>query len=514
MRPTPPGLEVELKLLLPREAVRSLNRHRLLRSAGRPARARLRSIYYDTPALDLWRQGITLRVRRDGSRWVQTVKGGGQVRGGLHRRAEAEVEVAGPAPELALLRDRASAGVLASDEIRAQLEPVFTTDFVRVSRILEPQPGVRVEASVDQGLIRSGDRRAELCEFELELKDGAPQHLYQLALQLSEAVPLSICDRSKAERGYALARGRPASPVKARPAALHGAMTVNGAFKAVMWAGLAHLLANAPGMVESRDTEYLHQVRVALRRLRSAIGIFAPPFPDAVLAPVRSDLKWLASRLGPARDWDVFVTETLPAIQATAGAHGALEDFAARCRKLRRSAHAQALRALRSPRYRRFTLSLAARLSSESGLPALDAGARAGLAAPAPAFAATVLEKRYARVRKKGRMLGTLTPRERHRLRIAIKKFRYAADFFSGLYRDAETREALRRLSRLQDILGAMNDAATAAKLAQPAFDAAPGRRARAARAILLEWRRARTATLGRELKSAWNEFRAAGKFW
>jgi triphosphatase len=509
-----PALEVELKLLVPPGALERLGRHRLLRAGGRPARARLYSIYYDTPAFDLWRQGLTLRVRRDGRRWVQTVKGGGQVQGGLHRRAEAEVEIAGPAPDIALFDDRNLSRALASAELRTQLQPMFTTDFVRTTRMLEPEAGVRVEASVDEGVIRSGDRRSNLCELELELKDGAPHHLYELALKLAGAVPLSFSDRSKAERGYVLARRKPEGPVKARSVALDGAMTVGDAFRAIMWAGLAHLQANAPGMAEGRDTEYLHQVRVALRRLRSAIGVFAPPFPDEVLAPARSDLKWLASRLGSARDWDVFATEILPAIRTKFRGRGELDAFVARCETLRRRAVGMARRAIRSRRYRHFALSLAAWLSSEGWLPRLDAGAKAGLEAPAPMFAAKVLEKRYRRVRKKGRRLAKLSSRELHRLRIAIKKFRYAADFFSGLYEAAAVRQTLKRLSRLQDILGAINDLAAAARLADEAAGGLPGRRGRAARHIVLGWTGGRRATLERELRSAWQEFRPAEKFW
>jgi len=83
LRATP---EIELKLLVPPDAVRRLAAHRLLRGRTRPARRRLYSIYYDTPALDLWRQGIALRVRREGRRWLQTVKSGGGVQGGLYQR--------------------------------------------------------------------------------------------------------------------------------------------------------------------------------------------------------------------------------------------------------------------------------------------------------------------------------------------------------------------------------------------------------------------------------------------
>jgi hypothetical protein len=153
---------------------------------------------------------------------------------------------------------------------------------------------------------------------------------------------------------------RRSGPVKARPAPLASSMTVNDAFRAVVAAGLVHLLANERGLRESADPEYLHQARVALRRLRSALEVFSPPLPETVVAPVERELGWLASRLGPARDWDVLLTETLPPIEAEFGAQRGLKAFGTRCGRLRRSAGARARRAVRSARYRRLTLWLSA----------------------------------------------------------------------------------------------------------------------------------------------------------
>jgi len=507
-------VETELKLLIPPQAVRRLAAHRLLRGRSPGARLRLYSVYFDTPALDLWRQGIALRVRRDGRRWVQTVKGGGTVQGGLHQRAEFEEEVAGPAPDFSRIGNHGLADVFAPAPLRARIEPAFVTDFRRVSRVLELESGAAVEASMDRGVIRSGKLSEPVSELELELKRGDPRELYALALKLAEEIPLSIGNRSKAERGFALARGERARPVKASPAALRADMTVNETFKAVMWANLDHLLSNEGGVREGDDPEYLHQMRVALRRLRSALGVFAPPLPEAALAPLTAEMKWLAGSLGPARDWDVFMTETLPPIAAEFGAHGELKAFSVRCGKLRRRANARARRAVRSLRYRRLALSTAAWLASESWAAQLDADARLALDAPVAEFAAAVLEKRYGQVRKRGRGLGRLTAAELHRFRIAIKKFRYAADFLSSLYPHQPVRQTLKRLARLQDILGAMNDAVTVANLTAHGFDGAAGRQALEAKGILLGWSRGRAATLKGELRSAWKDFRASEKFW
>lgn len=291
-------------------------------------------------------------------------------------------------------------------------------------------------------------------------------------------------------------------------------MTVSNAFRAVMAAGLAHLLANEQGLLQNSDPEYLHQARVALRRLRSALDVFSPPLPEGVIAPAARELKWLTSCLGPARDWDVFIGETLPSIVEAFGSHRALNAFRARCKRLRSGAGAKARDAARSPRYRELKRSLCAWLASEGWLAALDDGARATVQRPVTVHARSVLEKRYQRVRKRGRRLDKRSDAELHRLRIAVKKFRYATDFFSGLYRGKQVRETLRRLSRLQDVLGAMNDAATAAALTDQGCDGTRGVSMLEARGILAGWTRRRAATLKAELKDAWKAFEEAEKFW
>lgn len=509
-----PAKEIELKLRVAPDAIRRLVGHRLLKGTGRAVTRRLRSIYYDTPALDLLRQGVALRVRKEGGAWVQTVKGGSTVHAGLHERAESETRVTGPEPDLARIEDKGFAATLRRARIRDELRPVFVTDIRRSQRVLDDGAGTVIEASIDRGVIRSGEHVEPLAELELELKSGDSAQLYELALRLQKEVPLALESRSKAARGYALQGADKASPVKARAAVLDPGMSVSDAFKAVMQANLFHLHANERGMLEGADPEFLHQMRVALRRLRSALGVFSPPLPEDEIQPLARDLKWLASSLGPARDWDVFVFETLPPIEAEFGAHGELRAFLEHCGELRREANAKARRAVRSPRYQRLLLRLASWIAAERWRASSESLAGEALQRPVTEFASLVLERRYQQARKRGRGLARRSPAELHRLRIAIKKFRYATDFFAGLYEGKTAGESLERLGRLQDILGTMNDAATVAGLMTQGFGGVRGRRVLEAKGILLGWSRGRAATLKRELKSAWKAFRAAERFW
>lgn len=509
-----PPTEIELTLRVAPDAVRRLAANRLLRGNRAPVRRRLHGIYYDTPALDLLRKGIALRVRKEGGAWVQTVKGSGSVHAGLHERPESEARVAGPRPDLSRVKGKAFAGALRPSRIRDALRPVFVTEFERSRRLLQLETGTIVEASIDRGVIRSGLRAEPLAELELELKKGDRAQLYQLALRLQEEVPLVLESRSKAARGYALRGASRETPVKARAAVLDSRMRVADAFKAVTRASLAQLHANERGMLKGADPEFLHQMRVALRRLRSALGVFSPPIPGTEVEPLARELKWAASRLGPARDWDVFVTETLPAIEAEPGAHGKLQAFSERCGALRRRANASARRTVRSPRYQRLLLRLGAWIEAEGWYGSGPAPERDALREPVTEFAARILEKRCQQARKRGRRLAERSPGELHRLRIAIKKLRYAGDFFSSLYAGRASRNALRHLGRLQDILGAMNDAAALGGVMAQCIGRGRGRHALEARGTLAAWSRRRSATLKGELKAAWKAFRAGPRFW
>ncbi len=509
-----PVTETELKLSFPPEAARRIRAHPLLKGRVRPIVRKLFSIYFDTPGLDLWQQSIALRVRRAGGRWLQTVKGGGTAPAGLHEPVEIETEIAGPYPDCARIADDALMRIFAAHEVSAQLKPVFVTEVSRSSRLLELDPGVAVEVSIDRGEIRSGDAAEAVCELELELKSGPARQLYGFALKLLETIPLRVESRSKADRGYTLFRGERPAPAKATTTALAPELTVTVAFKSIAWTTLNHLQANEHGMLEGRDPEYLHQMRVALRRLRSAFSEFAAVLPKATTDSLLAEFKWLAGVLGPARDWDVFVFETLPPMREAFAEHAALKRFSRECARLRRGANRKARRAVASARYQRLVLGFAAWIAAEPWLAEGDETPIATARSPIREFAAAVLERRHARVRKRGRKLRHLSSADLHRLRIAVKKLRYAMDFLATVFAPKRARDMLSHLARLQNILGAMNDAAAVESLVHEAFGARAGRVMSEARGIVLGWSRGRALTLRRQFRGAWKAFRRSEKFW
>jgi inorganic triphosphatase YgiF len=508
-----PPVETELKLRVPQPAMQRLATHPALKGGGRTPPQKLRAIYYDTPDLALSRAGVALRVRREGRRWIQTAKWAGEVHGALHQRNEAEVEVAGPAPDLAKFGPEVVA-VLRAPQIADALQPVFETQFTRTTRLVALDDASKVEASLDRGEIRSGERVEDLSEIELELKAGTVPALFTLALRIAATTPVALEGRSKAERGYALFTKAPQAPVKASAPPLSSDMTVSDAFAAVAWENLRQIQANEQGVLESKDPEFLHQMRVALRRLRSTFSAFSRALPPDSDARVKTDLRWLGSRLGPARDWDVFVTETLPAVRDALGESVGFTTLLSAVERRRATAHRDVRRALRSRRYPQVMLGLSCWLASRAWQEGADDEQLERLAAPARAYAQAELERRYERVRKQGRKLAELDAPGRHQLRIAIKKLRYSIEFFTTLF-DPEASGTLRtRLARLQDILGTMNDAATLQGLLSDVHANTQDVALAQMRGVLTGWSAGRGAALHAELERAWKSFRRTPTFW
>lgn len=497
--------EIELKLRFPPARLRELLALPLLAPARKAATRKLAATYFDTPTLELQQRRIALRVRREGRRWVQAVKSGGSAASGVHQRLEIESVLRDRHPDLSVLPRHPVTKILESRKVAESLQPVLHTGITRSLRLLEPAPGVLIEVAIDRGVIRSGRRREKVCEIELELKSGPVSALFELAQQLAQALPMALEHRSKAERGYELFRGK-AAPVKAVPAVLTREMTAGQAFLRIAAVALAQVHDNEHGVIHSKDPEYLHQMRVGIRRLRSAFSLFRDVL-GAAAAPQATALRAIAGALGLARDWDVFVTEILPMVRPALAAHVTAEAFEAVCRKCWLSARRKAKKSIKSINYTDAMIALGGWLAALDG----DSG-NAAWQQPARDCAAQILAARHARVLKRGRHLERRTAAELHRLRIAVKQLRYATEFFSSLFPGRGMAALRDRLTLLQDILGRINDAAAVQPLLKAA--AADDRELIAAAGIVTGWCEARAAAERMALQMAWRRFRAVRRPW
>ncbi len=461
-------MEIELKLLVTSDVARALRQHPLLKeyATSEPHEQMIADTYFDTPDLLLRRCDATLRVRRVGNaHWVQAMKGGGSVDGGLHRRHEWESPVAGPAPDLALLSDVLSpksawGKLLRSPVVEDRLLPIFSTQVERMVWELRLPQGDEVECVLDQGHLERDDMIVPISEIELELKSGDPAHLFDFALALQQEIPMQIGYLSKADRGYALFAPQQPAAVKATALKLSKRMTVEQVFQAIAVNCMAQIQANEAGVSQEQDVESLHQMRVGLRRLRSALGLFK----DVLQPPeqLQQELDWLVAQLGAARDWDVLVGSTLPAVAEAEPDETRLSELTVAALDQAREKREAASAAVSSPRYTRLILSFTRWVQGCGWRDFMLPRNWKRLTARVTKFARNTLMHDQRRLHKRGRTLHGATPAVRHRVRIAAKKTRYATEFFQSLYASKKVRPYVEALSSLQDELGWLNDAAVA----------------------------------------------------
>lgn len=499
--------EIELKFGIAPERLAAVRRAVL--RPGAPA-LRLQAAYYDTADSRLAAAGMALRLRNEGGKWVQTLKAGLDPMQRLEHNVPIEVP-RGTVPALDPARHHGSP---AGQALRAVLPQAadtdlvnrFATDVTRHLRVLRGR-GATVELALDEGVVLAGERREPLCELEIELLRGTPAALIDLARRWAGRLGLWLDVRSKSWRGETLARGLLQAPaVKAAAPVLDAQPTVDQAWRAVLQCCLDQVLANAselaapqPDAAAPASPEHVHQLRVGLRRLRSALRLFEGQVPMG--EGWAGQLAGLFAELGRARDRDVFLAEALPALQA-AGA----PDPDAWVMQAAPPAGQPPGPLLRTPAVTQLWLELLAAVHAVPAVPADTTGApvlavQSGAAwphdAPPPddgvpwrGVVAGQLRRWHKRMRRSAARLDRLGDDELHLLRRRAKRLRYAIEFSAGLWPARKVARQLEALRLLQDTLGQWNDL----KTAQARFEALAAQDGRAWFAV--GWARARCQAL------------------
>ncbi len=490
--------EIELKLGVAPERLAGLRR-----ALGRGAlhRQRLRAEYFDTVDARLAGHGMALRVRREGRRWVQTAKAATD---DAARRLEDNATVPGGAgvvpwpdparhdgtPAGAALRE--ALGDAAADA--GALGARFGVDVQRVSRVVR-HAGAQVELALDTGAIRAGAAEAPVCELELELKSGPADALYALAGRWLEAHGLWLCAASKAERGHRLALGETDAAVKARPPRLEHARSDAGALAAAIRACLEQIIGNAAPLAEGRGgEEHVHQLRVGLRRLRTALrelGARAEGI-DPGWEPI---LRQVFRELGAHRDQTIVLPRWADEIVAAGAPPLALPVPVVPERSLAAIARDARLQQ---------TLLAVMRLAAARA----DRDA-AGPVAPDPRRR---LAARLQRLHEKiagdaGRFLRLGGP-EQHRVRKRLKRLRYLSEFAAPLFPKKAVARYLAAMSEAQDELGTLNDERTAADAWRSDAERQP------AAWFAAGWLTARQDESARRCEAALGRVARARRFW
>jgi len=507
-------MEIELTLRLDPVVAKRLLRDPLLCKfrQGRRTTQRLLSTYFDTPDFRLRRQRAALCVRQIGARCIQTVKLVANAERSILARHEWERELDGTAPDLRDIDDRHVRRIVKGN-IGDRLAPIFVTEITRSVTPLEVDGSV-IELAVDIGEIHTSHGRVPVCEAELELKSGQVASVYKLAQELNRRVPLSIEPLSRAERGYALAANVHPPPRKADPVRLDPAMTAGQAFQSIARNCLLHLRTNEASVRAEPTVEGVHQLRVAIRRFRSALSVFGPMLPAGERRRIGQRLRWIARQCARARELDVILEDTLYPMRAHLPGNAGLAAFVSVVEDARTAARNSVVTTLNSREYTDTLLMIEAWIEGRDWLTASD-----GIAGQSVrGFARTVLKRLHRKLRKAGRDLENLDEAGLHALRIRAKKLRYAGEFFRGVFRAKVARSYLASLVEIQDCLGALNDGAVAHRLVADLerggrSEPAPARFARAAGAVL-GWSACQTAAGLERLPDAWDAFRAARPLW
>lgn len=484
--------------------------------AGRPrsVRATLTTTYYDTPDQALRRNDLILRVRKHGRRFVQTVRAIDRAGHEMQAGEEWEDAIAGAHPDLAAPE---SGGHLRPALAAEALRPLFTTVVQRTAFTVSPKPGTRIAVAVDRGAIHPAEANAAavpIHEIALTLTAGDPIVAWDVALRLFDVVPFRISTLSRAERGYRLLSGaeEKAPVARAWPLPLTAKMPLDAALQSAGHSYIALLLGNEAGALE-RHPEAIHQMRVAVRRLRAVLAAVKPMLPAEHFRWANDELKWLGKALAAARGWDVFAHGLMVPVSGALAGEREIARLATTAERHRHNAYDRARETIELQRYTATLLRLARWFEARGWRDQPVSEKSAKLVAPLGTVAPGILARLYRKAGRRARHFAAQTPPERHKLRIALKKLHYAIDFLEPLFDRAAVKRFLKTLKPLQDDLGHSNDVRSAHALIA---DLKNGESAAIERAggIVLGWHDRGLAEAEAATKRHVRRLRRADPFW
>lgn len=479
---------------------------------GEGAWERLETRYYDTPESDLAARGISLRRRAVGGKDLQTVKRKGAE--GVVSRDEWErlIEPGAPFPALTGACD---VDILLTT-LAERLRPTVEMDVDRWACKFPFRDSV-LEIAVDVGSSKVTGEAGEgapcfLGEAELELVSGEAKDLFAAAKLVLTNTGLRLNALSKLDAAKAAAIPGGGAAIPARPSFRFGDEdSADDVLRQALAAIAERMIGIQPAILDARAVEGVHQMRVELRRFRAIERVFRRAVgEDRTLSLLAGRAKMTARALGGARDWDVFIGETLP----FAARHDyAPEGFAAlksRAHALRAEAWARASAVIGDPDFSQFLLDL---LEAAHTAPWARGGEGEALARSANAFARKALDRAARKTRKTARDMDPDSLAARHPLRIALKKQRYAVQLFRSLYPKDRRKPYMATMSALQEAFGVVNDAVVAQGLAEEAA-AQGGPQAMRAAGFIGGYHAARAEAAVTEIDAAWGRFEAMTPFW
>jgi inorganic triphosphatase YgiF len=530
--------ELEIKFQVPPG-----EREALLKAIGARGleRASLRARYFDTADQLLARHEMALRLRDENGTWVQTLKASTP-----HslERLEHNVELPADADEQALVprperHDGTEVGERLSELLKDEDDPalieIYRTEITRHSKLIKAHDA-EIEWSLDEGTIVAGNRVRDVLELELEFKEGDVLGLYSTAQEWQSRHGLWVDPISKAHRGSLLVAGKPFAPaVKARVPKLADDMDGERMLSAMVASSLWQILPNAAEIAGgSEEPEHVHQARVGLRRLRTAVREMEP-FAAALGTDWEAAIKQAFTALGEARDRHVQRIQLAPELQGAGAPMVDIEDGHSEADLLD-----AARDVIRAPAFQAALLHLLAFAHDTGADDASSAGAATeeadaeGESAPASEdkgddedkeadesadngsssggsaldHVQARLDKRYRQVTHHAGDFESLSHEEQHDVRKRLKGLRYLAQFVAPLYKTRRVEVWIKALEPAQDALGHHIDTLVAADR----FEAASASDPRAWFAV--GWLRGQLSATAHDSRKSLERFARAAVFW
>jgi CHAD domain-containing protein len=363
-----------------------------------------------------------------------------------------------------------------------------------------------------RGDLRTVTAEHPVCRLRIS---GAETSVHAIAVAVAGELRAAVPRASLAAEALATAAGSAAASRRlGAPGLPAGAReSPAAAFRHVLGHLTDVILHHAPAAaIGGDDTEPLHQMRVAVRRARSAIAIFRGALACPAFDAVNGSLKTIGSRLAGARDWDVFVTETAPAVAAALPQDTKLAHLIAVAQRRQREAHTVLRGWLTGSGFHVLGIELAWLAASDGWIPTAGTMEPAPPATPLPEFAVAILHRRWRKMLAAGKKIETLDVPALHGLRLRTKRMRYAAEIFVPLFPGRVAHRFLRRLNTLQRLLGNLNDAAAAEQLLRE-VGSGSGRHVYAT-GLVLGFAAASAMTLRLRILRAWAKFERQSPFW
>lgn len=486
----------------------------LAHAAKRPVVRRLRQVFWDTPGLTIGRQGIGFALETIGRRRQQLLRpiGAAPTGGRILSPVTAPLDGERLDPARLAFLPGIDVGQVAR-LLPSDLVPVFALDLHRT--LWQLQWGeTRLNLALERVAIEAGAGKLALCQIEVTLQAGPAQGVYDFAAALHRLLPFQLATHDAVQQAYRLVASEDWWQIEpGRSPALDADMPLQQGILAIGRAAVSDARIEIAALDQTMTAEQIHRARVALRRLRSVLSVFRKALPDQPRRALSRDLSALAAALGQAREWDVFVANTLGPLLAALGEERGLKGLGLTAAVLRERAAAEAHAAVGASDVMGLSLRLAAWF--DAGLwpepPSVEAAAL--LVEPLGRHAVALLKKGHKRFLAAGNHLSGASAGELHTLRIDAKRLRYITEFCSPLFSGKASRRYIAALREIQDILGTLNDAVVARGLAAKlaAHDDKHGARTAG---LVAGWSAAETEAARRRFAEVWGRFVKVPRFW